>query len=439
MNQYKTLLLSILWMLPWALWSQSIDTPRFSTPVKMGLEVNSNAEELMPLLSPDGNTLYFARFLHEQNTGGKKSGHDIWVSRKNGMDWGQANNYATLNTTLGDAVVGIGASNRKLYLLNDNSKNEPGLGTVLIQGTGPSTKVVQDRIYFRKNMQEVYGAYVHPSGEFLLISARHDSMRWGYDLMIYKKNGTSWRRMSLSGVNSQYDEMSPFLSHDTLLYFASNRPNGQGGFDIYCSHPTNEYMTSWSKPVNLGPAVNSPGFDAYFSTHPNGSAFLVSNREGKLSDVYSCTKLKPEPTQKVDEVSAADSSGPVVSVEAQNMQDYLKTEKRTPPEYIYFASNSVELSDSAKQVLDLLLEVIETDPSVHIELRGYSDNLGSAVYNLKLSRLRSEAAMEYLVGHGVREKKIATVGNGIATPLANNKTAEGRAKNRRVQLILYKK
>ena len=55
----------------------------FSQAIKLGESINSEAEESMPIISPDGNKIFFVRTLHENNTGGKYSGQDIWISVKN--------------------------------------------------------------------------------------------------------------------------------------------------------------------------------------------------------------------------------------------------------------------------------------------------------------------------------------------------------------------
>lgn len=198
-------------------------------------------------------------------------------------------------------------------------------------------------------------------------------------------------------------------------------------------------MTGWSRPINLGASINSAGFDAYFATYPNGSTYLVSNRESKLSDLYSCSevaKKRPKPSIALEEKNIAPLTAPLVNA-VETMRSDLASTGQAAPEFVYFETNAVQLTDSAKQTLNLLIEVIRQDPSVGIELRGYSDNLGSAAYNLKLSKMRSESVKEYLIEKGVKAKNVITVGVGVGSPLASNDTEEGRAKKRRVRLILH--
>ena len=65
---------------------------------------------------------------------------------------------------------------------------------------------------------------------------------------------------------------------------------------------------------------------------------------------------------------------------------------------------------------------------------GYTDNIGTFEYNQKLSERRANAVKEYLVSKGVEKNRIYTEGKSYKDPIASNKTAEGRAKNRRVEI-----
>jgi len=74
---------------------------------------------------------------------------------------------------------------------------------------------------------------------------------------------------------------------------------------------------------------------------------------------------------------------------------------------------------------------------LQIKLNGYTDNIGSDVANLKLSKARAESVKHYLMENGVHEDRIETEGLGNAAPIASNKTAAGRKKNRRVEFTVY--
>src|SRR6187431_745105 len=81
----------------------------FNDATKLSAAVNSDYEESMPLLSPDGTTLYFTRFLSPHNKGGEYSGTDIWMSRFDvtKLDWSKADNSKIENNSGNNAVVGI--------------------------------------------------------------------------------------------------------------------------------------------------------------------------------------------------------------------------------------------------------------------------------------------------------------------------------------------
>src|SRR3970282_2729775 len=80
----------------------------FEDPEPLPFNVNSDAQEVLPLLSHDGKALYFSRSLYDQNVGGTYSGDDIWESERTSSGWTRALNYkARLNTRGNDALIGI--------------------------------------------------------------------------------------------------------------------------------------------------------------------------------------------------------------------------------------------------------------------------------------------------------------------------------------------
>lgn len=89
--------------------------------------------------------------------------------------------------------------------------------------------------------------------------------------------------------------------------------------------------------------------------------------------------------------------------------------------------------------LDQIVDDMKNDPSLKVEVQGYTDSIGSAKYNMKLSQRRANAVRNYLVKKGgISADRITAVGYGETRPVASNKTKEGRAKNRRVEIIPIK-
>jgi OOP family OmpA-OmpF porin len=100
---------------------------------------------------------------------------------------------------------------------------------------------------------------------------------------------------------------------------------------------------------------------------------------------------------------------------------------------VTFATNSATLNSESDGVLDTTAASLKPYPNVVIEVRGYTDSVGSAAYNMKLSQARAESVMQYLQSHGVTNQMSAK-GFGKEDPIDDNSTKEGRLANRRVTL-----
>ncbi len=101
---------------------------------------------------------------------------------------------------------------------------------------------------------------------------------------------------------------------------------------------------------------------------------------------------------------------------------------------IAFDLNSDRIADSARPELDRMARAIRADATIKVvKVVGHTDSTGSAAYNQALSKRRAEAVAKYLREHGV-SVPVTSEGRGEAEPIADNRTAEGRARNRRVEL-----
>ena len=101
---------------------------------------------------------------------------------------------------------------------------------------------------------------------------------------------------------------------------------------------------------------------------------------------------------------------------------------------VLFAFNQSELTPTAKSQLDSIMGKLEDADVVSIKVVGFTDSVGSDAYNQALSQRRASSVAEYLLSQGVAPNKITSEGKGESQPVADNETAEGRAKNRRVEL-----
>jgi outer membrane protein OmpA-like peptidoglycan-associated protein len=105
---------------------------------------------------------------------------------------------------------------------------------------------------------------------------------------------------------------------------------------------------------------------------------------------------------------------------------------------IDYLPGSFEIDPHTKERLKKLAGVLNFLPDIKIEIHGYTDNIGTEVANRNLSEKRAARVRDYLVSLGVAKDRMKVFGRGEANFVASNDTAEGRAKNRRIELIFYR-
>jgi OOP family OmpA-OmpF porin len=101
---------------------------------------------------------------------------------------------------------------------------------------------------------------------------------------------------------------------------------------------------------------------------------------------------------------------------------------------VLFDFDKTAIKPDGAKILDRLVEFLKENPNRGADLEGHTDSIGTDQYNQKLSERRAGAVRDYLVKKGVDSKRLATRGFGESKPIADNKTKDGRAKNRRVEV-----
>ncbi|MCB9235890.1 MAG: OmpA family protein [Bacteroidia bacterium] len=283
----------------------------------LNTEVNSPYEELNPMLSGDGKTLYFVRSGHPKNEGGKAAGQDIWMSKMDSKgNWGKAERLPDpLNNLEHNAVGGVAQGNDALILTNlypSDGGYAPGISVA--NGFGMDWGDPQKIMDASQTAREGYFTlYCRPQMDLMIVSMTKGNSD-AEDLFVSRRDESGhWLTLKDLGkqINSPGFETSPFLSKDTrLLFFSSDYYAGEGNADVFMSFRRDESWTNWSTPVNLGREVNRSGFDGYFVIDPKQKyAYLISGEKDEdPGDIYSVPMakiplLRPLPMDTLQEIT----------------------------------------------------------------------------------------------------------------------------------------
>lgn len=265
---------------------------------RLGAEVNSQYEELKPLLSPDGNTLFFSRRNHPENAGGEKDPEDIWFSEKNvsSGEWTTAKNIgAPLNNAGPNFISSITPDGNTMLLLLGNQYRKNGkmrAGVSMSYKDGDRwTDPVPLEIENEYNVSDHGNFFLAQSRKVLLMSVQRDDTYGDRDMYVsFLKDDNTWTEPKNLGeiVNTAGTESAPFLAaDDRTLYFSSNGFSGYGGQDIYVVRRLDDTWTNWTEPENLGSSINSAGEDLFFNIPLSGEqAYYSRGQDDGNIDIY---------------------------------------------------------------------------------------------------------------------------------------------------------
>ena len=269
-----------------------INVPRIS----LGSGVNCSGGDLSPVITANGKRLYFGRYPFSGNMGDTTT-EDIWYTdlQKDGS-WGTAQNAGSpLNNEGANFLISISPDENSVLLGNtySNTGRPRGAGVSssvkTSQGWSIPKEVRIDNYYNRHRFSE---SCLDPSGMVLMMAIQRDDSRGQKDLYFSRRKSDGTFSVPTScgpNINTWGSEMSPFLAADgATLYFASDGRRGFGGVDIWMTRRLDDTWTRWSEPKNLGPSINSPEWDAYYTVPARGDyAYLCGmNPENGSADLY---------------------------------------------------------------------------------------------------------------------------------------------------------
>ncbi|WP_400192704.1 OmpA family protein [Hymenobacter sp. B81] len=364
---------------------------------------NSKADDFSPVLSPDGQTLYFA-----SSRPGGQGGNDLYKATMG------ANNRFSAPENLGDQI------------------NTPG--------------------------NENFPA-VAPDGTLYFSSDGHPGLG-KLDLFRVEKNG---KVTNLGApINSNGDDFAPYLTANDMGVFASNRAGGKGSDDLYMFRKKPLKLvtfyaegkvvgvngkTGTSAPLanetvdvlnSAGQKVQSvqTGADGSFKVKLDSSATyaLVADRTGYFTARQGVSTVGRTPAQDQLPNEMNDISIPV----NLTLTEIVKN-KAIVVENIFYDYNKWDIRPDAAAELDKMVQTLVDNPEISIELSSHTDARGKDAFNQTLSQKRAQSAVDYIISKGIAKTRITAKGYGETKPVIKTaKTEEEHQKNRRTEFKVTK-
>jgi OmpA-OmpF porin, OOP family len=257
---------------------------------KMDKTINTFRQEGAPVVSPDGNTLYFFVMNHPENTMGKDDTQDIWVSKKDASGvWGAAQHQGSpFNIHRSNQVLTV-FPDGSLLVKGGKSKGTKGFSIV----NGKSLTELEVKNFKTMNKGRFYGGSMSADKKHLIMyfSEKENSPYSDLYASHLQGDGTFSSPTKLA-LSTSTDEVGPFISPDQQsLYFASGRsaPGKQGLVDIYKSKRLDDSWANWETPVNMGKPINTGGDDFYFTVDATNNMYTSrANKalDGAQLDIY---------------------------------------------------------------------------------------------------------------------------------------------------------
>lgn len=148
-------------------------------------------------------------------------------------------------------------------------------------------------------------------------------------------------------------------------------------------------------------------------------------------NIFFVEYLKRKVVPNIEAPSPDDIAGKQIQMDPKE-----KEVLRKAYEGLRFENGKSTIKSSSYPHLNLLASMLQEKPDYKLSVNGYTDNVGSAESNLVLSKNRAEAVKTYLIKQGIDATRITADGYGMENPIADNKTSEGRAQNRRVEFFV---
>ncbi|MFO8058138.1 MAG: OmpA family protein [bacterium] len=263
----------------------------------LGAKVNSPDSEIGPIIAADGKKLFFT-----SDRAGGQGGQDIWVSDRKDGKWTEPRNLGDeVNTKYNEGPDSVSVDNRTIYFTRCDKVGDPGTCDIYTASLDESmdkwTNVENLGSKINSEFNDANASISSSGNTLYYVSDRptDDNTRRDWDIFVSHKKGNRWtkgERVS-DTINTSGNEIHVMIHQDgKSFYFSSDGHGGFGKADIFISKLKPD--GSFGKPKNLGPHINTPENDMYFTVPAAGDlAYLASNRETSECRT-DCTSDEPD-------------------------------------------------------------------------------------------------------------------------------------------------
>jgi len=425
----------------------NFENGEWGKPLNLGSPINRRYHDACIGTSPDGQKL----FIHRSRTARAVQGH-MYMSEKEGTKWKEPKSLGEdINSAGWESSACLTPDGKRLYFSSDRpgGYGEHDLYYSDLTSTGQWGKAVNLGPDINTKGDEE-SPYLHFDARTLFFSSNGHKTIGGFDVFssTLQADNKTWSKPENLGypINSADDDMYFVYSADgSKGYFSAHRRDSYGEKDLYIVTRPNSDPNMM---VLVGRVLDKETMKPLLAT-----VTMTNLETKKVIGKYKTNnagKFVLAMNFGVNHAIAIESKGYVFETENinipnsgfkfQHKQDFLmerpKPTVATVLNNIFFESNSAELRPESVVELEKLHQVLSKNPNWLVEISGHTDSIGNPDYNIELSKARALAVVDYEIAKGINHKNMIAVGYGASMPIEDNKTAEGRQKNRRTMLAI---